>query len=1235
MSKVRLNDLARELEVKSKVILDALPIVGVTEKKTHSSSLEEHEAEKVRAYLRPSAQAQTSAARSARPLRGEEEIKTKLDLSHISRPGDVLKAITNQKAASLRAPSAPTTLRQSRGPIALRLASPDTPIAPPQGYVPRMIVPQTGPRPVYKVSPRSTTSPATKLTAPAAKSTVLSPALERSTTPGIPPSSEPNPPVPAVSTDLKSGIAVPGHEVPTRRPILGVPPKADTSAFVLDSLVTQCNRRHIVDIDLKESDPGPEYLELEFKYQCHDEGMTASHPLRIRGHKVGLAKSKELADNLSHELQGLNGLAGNRPPLANIEKIAGELFEQLIPDDLSERLRKESACAYLVLNLPAELTWMPWELLWDPEKKHFLCQAFKISRYLQKTGADFRKAEMRRLEARSGRSLILTGNTSSPQLEAEAEKAEVERYFDQLFYNLAWCYIAEGSHCGLELLESDFDICHFIGHGKFVAEDPRQSGWVMRDSSVLTCKEIEGNASKTLKFPLLIFANSCDSAHPGVADSGAYVHLLYHAFLRLGVPHYIGTINKVQDRFEDRNKEMHYPAAEFARDFYRSLACGCSVGEALCIARRGAFGKPGAPIWASYVHYGDPAFQFVAKPAVPRRSLKSRLARARLPVPATYRGIFVDRFQELSCMRGSLQMLAEGKSSILLLTGDVGSGKSALLKRFLSEAMHSLEPVGIATAECQKRIRHNAHAVLREIFGHLLQCPNKLFQPQQEALTVGEFVLSELLFFPQLVSLCRPDVILGADGFRRISERLGFDPKRATVAQVPADELTIVDELEQALQRISEVVPLVLAIENLQWADETALTWFHQLCTLSSSRLLLIGTCRSHGIQGSSSNSALEDILNEARRYGARTVSLDLTTGNTDKGSNNHRRLVSFIIRYLRQALPIVSAKQRPGTTLVDTLVEYTGGNALFLAEMVEWLRKTNAIEVGPNGDYDSWDLSERRPCCIGLPESVRGVIEGRLNELNRDILKTLKIASVLGRDFSLEALVHLSSLDEGTVRSHLEDLVHVHRLIDELEDDTRARGNPPVTMLRFRSRAIQEFIHDRLSSAEQRHLHEKAGEYLEENLRGDDRYEWLVQLATHFFIAEEWPKNFDYALEAARCKALDPYRRVLHLENALSLLEPATRSEDVDEREASECYARWCLEEELDYVKECAECEDEFDYYFQQLLSLKDAQELRRELQFYQENSDQLDDAARKIAIIHRALGYPPTSNQTSRVRK
>src|ERR1700745_2632421 len=105
MSKIRINDLARELEVKSKAILDVLPAVGVTEKKTHSSSLEDFEAEKVRAHFKSAAEAASS--RGARPSgRESDEIKTKIDLSHISKPGDVLKLITQKQQAAAAPPPA-------------------------------------------------------------------------------------------------------------------------------------------------------------------------------------------------------------------------------------------------------------------------------------------------------------------------------------------------------------------------------------------------------------------------------------------------------------------------------------------------------------------------------------------------------------------------------------------------------------------------------------------------------------------------------------------------------------------------------------------------------------------------------------------------------------------------------------------------------------------------------------------------------------------------------------------------------------------------------------------------------------------------------------------------------------------------------------------------------------------------------------------------------------------------
>ena len=52
MGKIRINDLARELEVKSRALLDYLPEIGITDKRSHSSALEDDEAEKVRRHFR-------------------------------------------------------------------------------------------------------------------------------------------------------------------------------------------------------------------------------------------------------------------------------------------------------------------------------------------------------------------------------------------------------------------------------------------------------------------------------------------------------------------------------------------------------------------------------------------------------------------------------------------------------------------------------------------------------------------------------------------------------------------------------------------------------------------------------------------------------------------------------------------------------------------------------------------------------------------------------------------------------------------------------------------------------------------------------------------------------------------------------------------------------------------------------------------------------------------------------
>ncbi len=195
--KIRINDLARELEVKAKVILDILPEVGVTEKKTHSSSIEEDEAVRVRKHF------SARSGSSSRERTSATEVKPKIDLSKISKPGDVMKLL-RQREQEQQHPPAP----QAKPP-----AAPAPPSAPP--------TPVKAATPA--AAPPSAEKPAVVISKPAA------PAAERSVV-VTPPVVKPVAPV---------VVAPPPVEKPAAPPAVVVTPPAHPPAVVVTPPATQ------------------------------------------------------------------------------------------------------------------------------------------------------------------------------------------------------------------------------------------------------------------------------------------------------------------------------------------------------------------------------------------------------------------------------------------------------------------------------------------------------------------------------------------------------------------------------------------------------------------------------------------------------------------------------------------------------------------------------------------------------------------------------------------------------------------------------------------------------------------------------------------------------------------------------------------------------------------------------------------------------------------------------------
>jgi translation initiation factor IF-2 len=145
---IRINELARELEIKAKFIVEYLPEAGVKEKKTHSSSIDLETAEKVRAHFRAQAEAEAAAEREklAKQKAAEEARRAQLEARKAPAPKPAAAPPAVAKAAPAPGavpPGRPAPVRPGAAPVAARPAT----------------APATAPRPSAAVPPAKPSAP--------------------------------------------------------------------------------------------------------------------------------------------------------------------------------------------------------------------------------------------------------------------------------------------------------------------------------------------------------------------------------------------------------------------------------------------------------------------------------------------------------------------------------------------------------------------------------------------------------------------------------------------------------------------------------------------------------------------------------------------------------------------------------------------------------------------------------------------------------------------------------------------------------------------------------------------------------------------------------------------------------------------------------------------------------------------------------------------------------------------
>ena len=265
--------------------------------------------------------------------------------------------------------------------------------------------------------------------------------------------------------------------------------------------------------------------------------------------------------------------------------------------------------------------------------------------------------------------------------------------------------------------------------------------------------------------------------------------------------------------------------------------------------------------------------------------------------------------------------------------------------------------------------------------------------------------------------------------------------------------------------------PLVVALDNLQWADKPSLLFLEFLAQeLLGTRLLIIGTFRDADL---SRQHPLSQILGELTKE--QLFQRVLLRGLRQEDVKRFIELVAGI---------------SPPDNLVASVYEQTEGNPLFVTEVVRLL-----VQVGdltplspPLVSGDLVGLGHRDSWNVRIPEGVREVIGRRLDRLSERCNQTLTIASVIGREFTLEQLAPL-----------LDDLIS-DRLLEVLEEALAARliEEQAVGQYQFSHNMIQRTLVDELSTTRKVRLHARIAEALE-NLYQADAGSHAVELAYHF----------------------------------------------------------------------------------------------------------------------------------------
>ncbi|MCP4134224.1 MAG: AAA family ATPase, partial [bacterium] len=432
------------------------------------------------------------------------------------------------------------------------------------------------------------------------------------------------------------------------------------------------------------------------------------------------------------------------------------------------------------------------------------------------------------------------------------------------------------------------------------------------------------------------------------------------------------------------------------------------------------------------------------------------------------------REQEIAAMHAAFNRTGEGAKEMILVAGEPGIGKSALVH----EVTRSItEKRGhFITGKFEQLKRDIPYAAFLQAFRELVK--SLLAESEERLLALKEKLILALGPSGQVIIDVIPEVELIIGEQPAVGE---LDPTRAG------------NRFELVFQNFVRVFankesPLVIFIDDLQWTDLPSLKLIELFMTDEETRyLLIIGAYRDNEVGLSHPLPMLLKGLLEAGCT-ADTISL--------------RPLeLKFISELLAETL---LCHPDAAYALADLCAQKTLGNPFFLNRLLYSLYEEHLIDFDAQEGIWTYDIIEIKD--VGITDNVVELMVEKIRKLDPDTQAIIILAACIGNQFHLDTLVVVSELTKNETAQHLSRILQ-ENLAAPTDDSYKfmleSRGDLTAGF-RFLHDRIQQAAYSLISEERKKEVHLKIGRLLLSTVPEKDLDDTIFNIANHLNLGSE-----------------------------------------------------------------------------------------------------------------------------------